>query len=89
MIPCINKQIWGVDCLGCGFQRALVLLFQGKFIEAFHMYPAIYPILTTVLFVIISKYIKTDFNKYIKVTLIILSILTIIISYLIKMKIIT
>jgi uncharacterized membrane protein len=28
--------------LGCGFQRALVLLLQGQFGAAFQMYPAIF-----------------------------------------------
>ncbi|MBU7569964.1 MAG: DUF2752 domain-containing protein [Flavobacterium sp.] len=47
MIPCMNKKIFGVDCLGCGTQRALGLIFKGEFVDAFHMFPAIY---TTILF---------------------------------------
>jgi len=35
MLPCLSKQILGIDCLGCGFQRSIVLLFQGQFIDAF------------------------------------------------------
>ena len=42
MIPCISKTLFGVECLGCGFQRAFVLLLQGKFGAAFQMYPAIF-----------------------------------------------
>ena len=49
MLPCLSKTLFGVECLGCGTQRALVLLFQGDFIGAFKMYPAIY---TTLLFFI-------------------------------------
>lgn len=47
MIPCMNKTLFGVECFGCGTQRALLLLFQGDFIGAFKMFPAIY---TTILF---------------------------------------
>ncbi len=47
MIPCLNKKLFGVDCFGCGTQRALVLLLKGDFVGAFTMFPAIY---TTVLF---------------------------------------
>lgn len=47
MIPCMNKQIFGFDCPGCGTQRAFVMLVNGDFSGAFHMFPAIY---TTVLF---------------------------------------
>lgn len=42
MLPCLFKTLFGVECLGCGFQRALFLLFQGDFSAAFHMYPALY-----------------------------------------------
>jgi uncharacterized membrane protein len=42
MLPCLSKTLFGIECLGCGFQRALFLLFQGNFIAAFKMYPAVY-----------------------------------------------
>jgi hypothetical protein len=47
MLPCLSKTLFGIECLGCGFQRALFLLFQGEFFETFKMYPALY---TTLLF---------------------------------------
>ena len=39
MVPCINKKIFGVECLGCGMQRATALLFSGQFEAAFKIYP--------------------------------------------------
>ncbi|RUT71908.1 DUF2752 domain-containing protein [Flavobacterium cupreum] len=42
MLPCLFKTLFGIECLGCGFQRALFLLFQGEFSAAFQMYPALY-----------------------------------------------
>jgi hypothetical protein len=50
MIPCMNKKLFGVECLGCGTQRALLLILKGDFVAAFHMFPAIY---TTILFFLI------------------------------------
>jgi hypothetical protein len=47
MIPCLSKTLFGVECLGCGFQRSLLLLLRGDFTAAFQMYPAIF---TTLLF---------------------------------------
>lgn len=47
MIPCMNKTLFGVECFGCGTQRALLLLAKGDFVGAFQMFPAIY---TTLLF---------------------------------------
>ncbi|WP_253251854.1 DUF2752 domain-containing protein [Flavobacterium sp. ACN2] len=51
MIPCLFKTFFGYDCLGCGFQRSLFLLFQGNFSAAFKMYPAIYTCLLLFLFI--------------------------------------
>jgi hypothetical protein len=47
MFPCLSKTLFGLQCLGCGFQRSLVLLLRGEFSAAFQMYPALF---TTLLF---------------------------------------
>lgn len=47
MLPCLSKTLFGLECLGCGFQRGFVLLLQGDLSESFKMYPAIF---TTLLF---------------------------------------
>ncbi len=51
MFPCISKTLFGIECLGCGFQRAFVLLFQADFEGAFRMYPAIYSSLILIIFI--------------------------------------
>jgi hypothetical protein len=50
MLPCFSKTLFGVDCPGCGLQRSIVLLFEGNFIAAFKMYPAVF---TTILFFVV------------------------------------
>ncbi|MEZ4854188.1 DUF2752 domain-containing protein [Flavobacterium sp.] len=50
MLPCTNKSIFGIECLGCGTQRAIALLLKGEFVEAFKMYPAIYTFILLFLF---------------------------------------
>jgi len=49
MLPCLSKTLFGVECLGCGFQRSFLLLLQGEFAASFEMYPAIY---TSLIFLI-------------------------------------
>ncbi len=88
MLPCLNKKIFGIECLGCGMQRSILLLFKGDFVAAFYMYPAIYPLLILLLFLGLNFFIKFKYDKYIKIFLMILTILTMLISYIIKMKII-
>ncbi|MDH6250545.1 hypothetical protein M2347_000272 [Chryseobacterium sp. H1D6B] len=45
MLPCPSKKFLGIECFGCGTQRAIVLVFEGRFAEAFHMFPAVYTLL--------------------------------------------
>ncbi|WP_164914085.1 DUF2752 domain-containing protein [Aquimarina sediminis] len=87
MLPCLNKKIFGVDCLGCGMQRAISLLCQGEFVAAFYMYPAIYPLILVLIFLGLNFFIKFRYDRLIKISLISITILTIIISYIIKMRI--
>ena len=61
MLPCLNKKMFGIDCLGCGMQRAFVLLFRGEFVEAFKMYPAIYTLIILALFILVN--FKMKFKK--------------------------
>ncbi|MEI7487291.1 MAG: DUF2752 domain-containing protein, partial [Chryseobacterium sp.] len=45
MLPCPSKKFLGIECFGCGAQRAIVMVFEGRFSEAFHMFPAVYMLL--------------------------------------------
>jgi hypothetical protein len=49
MIPCMSKTILGIECAGCGSQRAFWLLVEGDFYGAFKMYPPIYTLLLLML----------------------------------------
>ncbi len=88
MIPCLNKELFGIECLGCGIQRATALLFKGEFVAAFKMYPAIYSLIFLAFFLLFNLFIKFKFDFYIKVGLIILNIVIMIGSYFIKMGIV-
>ncbi len=88
MLPCLNKKLFGIDCLGCGLQRSIALLFKGEFIAAFQLYPAIYPLLVLLLFIGSNFFLKFKYDWIVKVGLAIITALTMIVSYLIKMKII-
>jgi len=84
MLPCVTKKYLGLDCLGCGAQRATAFLFQGEFITAFKMYPAIYPMLLLGLFLIFSFFIKIKNGETIKIILVVLSILLVVVNYIYK-----
>ena len=86
LLPCLNKQMFGIDCLGCGIQRSLVLIGKGEFVEAFKMYPAIYTLILLALVILINFKLKFKNRKRIIITLAIINLLIIVISYFIKMN---
>ena len=85
MFPCLNKQIFGLDCLGCGGQRALVLVFQGEFRAAFKMFPAIYTLLAFLVFLIVNLFLKFKADWHVKIGFILLNAGIIIAAYIFKM----
>lgn len=85
MIPCLNKKLFGIDCLGCGTQRAMLSIFKGDFTAAFYQFPAIY---TTILFFgfVGLHFIDKSRNYHrMMISLAIVNATIMIISYLIKM----
>ncbi|WP_341222168.1 DUF2752 domain-containing protein [Polaribacter atrinae] len=86
LLPCLNKSLFGVDCLGCGIQRAFILLIKGNFIAAFKMYPAIYTLLLFGLFLLITYKLRFKNKQKIMISFTTINVLVIVISYCIKMK---
>ena len=84
MLPCLSKSLFGFECMGCGFQRAFFLVFKGHFVDAFWMYPAIYPLLVLAGILMISRFYKFKFYQKSINILSIISIGVIITNYLIK-----
>ena len=86
MLPCLNKQLFGLDCPGCGAQRAFLLIIKGEFSAAFQMYPAVYSILLLVLFLIVNLFLKFRHDWIFKFGLIIINVVVIAGAYIIKMS---
>ncbi|WP_189606291.1 DUF2752 domain-containing protein [Salinimicrobium marinum] len=86
MIPCLNKQIFGIDCPGCGAQRAFMLVFQGEFNAAFKMFPAVYSLIVLISFLIVNLFVKFKNDWLLKIGLIIFNAVIIIAAYIYKMN---
>lgn len=85
MLPCLNKKLFGFDCMGCGIQRSLALLLKGEFIEAFFMYPAIYSIIGLFGFLFINSFKNFKYANKIIIILAITNVLIIVGNFLIKL----
>jgi len=84
MLPCLNKKLFGVECLGCGLQRSAFLLIKGDFAAAFALYPAIYPLAILLTFIGINFFLPVKYYAKIIWTLGILTGVTMVISYYLK-----
>jgi hypothetical protein len=86
LLPCPFKYVTGIDCPGCGFQRALLALLQGDFKSSLALYPAAIPLLLAVIYTLADSFYKLDTpKKTIKTTAYITVACVILISYTVKM----
>lgn len=85
MLPCLNKKFFGFECMGCGLQRSIVLILKGEFVAAFFMYPAVYTLIALFGFIAINTFKGFKNGTKIITILAILNVITIIVSYLIKL----
>ena len=81
MLTCPSKRFLGIECLGCGAQRAVVLVFEGKFSEAFHLYPAVYTLLLFLFTLSLSFVDKKRKYSGIMMGMVALNLIIMIISY--------
>ena len=84
MLPCLNKKLFGIECFGCGSQRALLMVFQGDFVGAFKMFPAVYPMLFFFLFLALNFIDKKRNYSNIIIGLGIFTAIVMIVSYYLK-----
>jgi|APEBP8051072974_1049382.scaffolds.fasta_scaffold01740_4 Protein of unknown function (DUF2752). len=86
MLPCPIKHFTGVDCLGCGIQRSLKLLFEFNIIDSFKMYP---PLIIGILLTLVFCILTFGLNTNLKINTLVKGILTtVIINYIVKLVII-
>lgn len=84
MLPCINKTLFGFECMGCGLQRSAALLIRGQFTEAFIMYPAIYTLILLFGVVALSAFKSSKLINKLIIGLAIINVCVILISFIIK-----
>jgi hypothetical protein len=61
LLACPMKYFFGADCPGCGMQRSLIELMKGNIAESFRLYPALFPVLITL--VLLFVHLKYKLNR--------------------------
>jgi len=85
MIDCSWKSTFGIECLTCGFQRSVVLLFKGEFTESFFMFPATLPLLVGLAFLGLHLWRKWSNGPKILVAIYSLTAVLMVSNYIIKL----
>lgn len=83
MLACQWKKL-GIECMGCGFQRSVIYVLKGDFINAFLTYPAIYTLGLMLTFLLLHLRFNYGKGHLILKWLFILNISIIVVNYLIK-----
>ena len=84
MLPCLSKQLFNIHCPGCGLQRSVLFIWNGNFMAAFKMYPAIYFLIALTVLIALNFYFKKAILQKGINLLSILTIITILINYTLK-----
>ena len=84
-LPCLFREIFGVICPGCGFQRALLLLLRGEVGEAFCLWPGLLPLGVFIILIIVRMVGIKKISERLLKNMGFVCLLTILISYLLKL----
>jgi hypothetical protein len=50
LLSCPSKKYLHIECPGCGLQRSLMSLLEGRFMDSFRLYPATVPLISMLVF---------------------------------------
>ena len=82
---CSFKEIFGIDCPGCGLQRSFIELLKGNIMESISLYPALSPILFMFLFLFLHLVLKFRNGAHILKIMFIANISLISLHYIFKL----
>ncbi len=64
-LPCLYEKLFGIECPGCGTQRAIIELLRGNFQESFHAWPPLLPVMFMMVYLLL--FLKFRFKNGITV----------------------
>ena len=79
MFTCFFKSTFGLDCPGCGTQRALIALLKGDLLQSLNHHAALIPFIATLIALIIQLKVKhVNGGKYVMWLFILTTTITVI-----------
>jgi hypothetical protein len=83
-LPCFYKSMFGMECPGCGMQRAFVALLRGDLIASLKLYPALIPTMAMLVLLVVHIFYHLKNGAKILVSLFVFNVVIILISYIFK-----
>ncbi len=87
MLSCVYKKYLGIECPGCGMQRAFYYLIRGEFIESLKMFPALIPLIIMLVFLVFHVIFKFKQGHKVLLYMFVFNAIIILTSYIIKLLI--
>ena len=84
LLPCPTKYFFGVECPGCGMQRAIIELLRGNLIESIKLYPPLIPMLLMLVVLIINLKVNSAVWQKVLKYFFIANVSIILINYIFK-----
>jgi len=84
-LPCFYKSILGIECPGCGMQRAFIALLQGDLIGSIHLYPALIPTIAMLILLVVHVFFHLKNGAKMLMWFFIINSGLIVISYIYKL----
>ncbi len=83
--PCFYKSVLGIECPGCGMQRAFIALLRGDLVGSFKLYPALIPTMVMLVFLVAHIGLKLKNGASILLYLFLFNTAIIVVNYLYKL----
>jgi hypothetical protein len=84
LADCSWKQALGIECPGCGMQRAFLELLKGNLVRSFELFPALLPMLALLIFLLLHLIFKFPKGAFILKILFIFTTSILVVGYVMK-----
>lgn len=84
LLPCPTKHFFGVECPGCGMQRAIIELLRGNLVESIKLYPPLIPMLLLLVVLVINIKVNSAVWQKVLKYFFIANVAIILINYIFK-----
>jgi hypothetical protein len=84
-LPCLYKSFLGIECPGCGTQRAIIELMKGNIAESFLAWPPLLPVMFMMIYLLLFLIFKFKSGTKVLTLTFILNAAIITINYIYKL----